>query len=107
MFSGFIKGEVIRYIRNSNNNNDLQHALSQFLLNLMARGYQEAQIRQSINEALQIDRKDLLNKSVSGNANDVPLGLTTKYNPCIRRIKKAILKHWHLLNQDTDCREIF
>lgn len=107
VFSGFIKGEVIRYIRNTNNDNDLQHALSQFKLNLMARGYQEAEIRQSVNEALQIDRKDLLNKSIRGNANDIPLVLTTKYNPCISRIKKAILKHWHLLNHDTDCREIF
>lgn len=34
-----VSSKVIRYIRNTNKDNDLQHALSQFKLNLMARDY--------------------------------------------------------------------
>lgn len=61
---------------------------------------------QSVNEALKINRKDLFNKSIRGSANDIPVILTTKYNPCIMRIKNVIPKHWLLLNHDTDIREI-
>ena len=37
VFSALIKGKVIRYIRNTNNQDDLQHMLTQFKLNLIKR----------------------------------------------------------------------
>jgi hypothetical protein len=37
VFSAFIKGEVIRYIRNTNNQDDLLRMLTQFKLNLIKR----------------------------------------------------------------------
>ena len=37
VFAGLIKGEVIRYIRTTNNDVDLQYILLQFRLNLIKR----------------------------------------------------------------------
>ena len=56
VFSALIKGEVIRYIRNTNNQDDLQHMLTQFKLNLIKRGYEENEVMHYINEALTKNR---------------------------------------------------
>jgi hypothetical protein len=52
VFTGFIKGESIRHIRNTNDNNELQTILSSFKLNLIKRGYNELEIDDNINQAL-------------------------------------------------------
>ena len=44
VFTGFIKGEAIRHIRNTNDKNELQTILSSFKLNLMKRGYNELKL---------------------------------------------------------------
>ena len=49
VFSGFIKGEVIRYIRNTNNIDDLEQILSQLKLNLIKREYKEEEIDNCVN----------------------------------------------------------
>ena len=44
VFSTLIKGEVIRYTRNTYKQDDLQHMLTQFKFNLIKRGYRENEI---------------------------------------------------------------
>ena len=42
--SGFIKGETIRHIRNTNNGDDLHDIISNFRKRLIDRGYRESEI---------------------------------------------------------------
>ena len=44
VFSGFIKGEAIRHIRNTNNGDDLHDIISNFRKRLIDRGYRESEI---------------------------------------------------------------
>jgi hypothetical protein len=48
VFSGFIKGETIRHIRNTNNGDDLHDIFSNFRKRLIDRGYRESEIEKSI-----------------------------------------------------------
>ena len=106
VFAGFIKGEVIRHARNTNNQEDLDNILLQFRSNLVDRGYKEEELTKYMNQALSKDRSSLLIKS-NKKAMDIPLCFKTNYNPCIRKLRHVILKHWHLLKMDEDCRNIF
>ena len=107
VFAGFIKGEVIRYIRTTNNDVDLQYILLQFRSNLIKRGYKEIEIEKYITEALSCNRSDLIRKKAKQNTKEIPLVLATKFNPCIHKLKQCISKHWDLLKQDAVCNEIF
>jgi len=107
VFTGFIKGEAIRYIRNTNDKNELQTILSSFKLNLIKRGYNELEIDDNINQALSNNRAEFLNKKSKKHTKEIPLVLSTKYNPCIRKIKQCLVKHWQLLKHNEICRDIF
>ncbi|XP_071124112.1 uncharacterized protein [Mytilus edulis] len=107
VFRGFIKGEAIRQIRNTSDHNKLINNLTNFKVKLLDRGYDNAEIDDSITDALSIDRTDLLQQNKSKEKQSIPLVLITKYNPYIRKIKKRIMKHWHLLQFDEDCVQIF
>ena len=107
MFRAFIRGEVIRYIRSTNNDNDLRDILLKFKLNLIKRGYNEREIMSSFNEALTKDRKTLISTGKRKQTKDIPLVLATKYNPCISKLRKHILKYWYLIRDNVVCNQIF
>ena len=107
VFSALIKNEVVRYIKTTSDQDVLQHMLTQFKLNLIKRGYKEIEIMRCINEALIKNRSDLINKNNTKLNKEIPLVLSSRYNPCIGKLKQCIIKHWHLLNQDEVCKEIF
>ena len=60
VYIGLIKGEAIRYIRNTNDKNELQTILSSFKLNLIKGGYNELEIDDNINQALSNNRAEFL-----------------------------------------------
>jgi hypothetical protein len=60
-----------------------------------------------INEALTKNRLDLINKNKTKQNKEIPLVLSSRYNPWISKLKQCIIKHWHTLNQDEVCKEIF
>ncbi len=57
VFRGFIKGELIRYARNSNNRKDYEEKKSIFTTKLLARGYTRQEISKAANEVKFEDRK--------------------------------------------------
>ena len=59
VFSGFIKGETIRYIRNTNNTDELKSIVSKFRSRLINRGYSLSEIDQSMHEIINENRTDL------------------------------------------------
>ena len=81
--------------------------LSSFKLNLIKRGYNELEIDDNINQALSNNRAKFLNKKSKKHTKEIPLVLSTKYNPCIRKIKQCLVKHWQLLKHNEICRDIF
>ena len=106
VFKGFIKGEAIRHIRNTSNDDRLLSILTNFKIKLLGRGYANEEIDNNITEALSNDRKLLL-KHKNKNKKEIPLVLVTKFNPYLRKIKKQIMKYWQNLQFDEDCRLIF
>jgi hypothetical protein len=86
---------------------ELQTILSSFKLNLIKRGYNEIEIDDNINQALSNNRAEFLNKKSKKHTKKIPLVLSTKYNPCIRKIKQCLVKHWQLLKHNEICRDIF
>lgn len=50
---------------------------------------------------------EFLNKKSKKHTKEIPLVLSTKYNPCIRKIKQCLVKHWQLLKHNEICRDIF
>ena len=107
VFQGFIKGEAIRHIRNTNNENDLHEILAHFKLNLISRGYNDPEITEQINQALSSSRSYHTEKRENKKNKEIPLCLVTRFNPCIRKLKQAILKHWNILANDEVCKNIF
>ena len=92
--SGFIKGETIRHIRNTNNGDDLHDIFSNFRKRLIDRGYRESEIEKSISTVLSEDRSNFLQPTTK-NKKEIPLIMGSKFNPRLKRIKKSILKYWN------------
>ena len=104
VFNGLIRGEAVRYVRNTNNEKTISKLMKQFRIRLKERGYSDEEIYTNIQKALSINRKELLKSKES--TKDIPLVLITKYNPGLKKIKKYIMKHWHLLKYDETCEPI-
>ena len=108
VFKGFIKGETIRYLRNTSDKKILSDMLSELKCNLIKRGYDENEVQDLINDVLNhCNRTDALNNSGKKEDNDIPLVLITAYNPCIRNLKSKLLKYWHILRRDEECKKSF
>jgi hypothetical protein len=71
----------VRYIKNTNNQDDLQRMLTQFKLNLIKRGYKENEIMKCINEALTKNGSDLINQNKTKQNKEIPLVLSSRYKP--------------------------
>ena len=108
VFKGFIKGETIRYLRNTNDRDILSNMLVKFKGYLTNRDYDEQEIDESITDALDNnERIAALYKAGKTKIGKTPLVLVTAYNPCIKNIKRKLLKYWHILQRDADCKKIF
>ena len=59
------------------------------------------------NQTLSNNRAEFLNKKSKKHMKEIPLVLSTKYTPCIRKIKQCLVKHWQLLKHNEICRDIF
>ncbi len=86
VFTGFIKGETTRHIRNNSNEDTLIQELTKFKNNLLIRGYKETEINKNIRSALSFERSELLKVNRVQKKDAIPLVFTTKYNHSVRRI---------------------
>ena len=107
VFKGFIKGECIRHLRNTNNKTELTGILFDFKNHLIVRGYSEQEIDPIIEETLKTDRKSALQEINSKRKTKRPLVMVTKYDPSIRGIKRRILKYWNDMKSDPKCNSLF
>lgn len=108
VFRGLIKGETIRYLRNTSDTDILTAMLNDFKSNLIKRGYDSNEIEKTITSAVEnSDRVVALKNSGIKKNQNIPLVFITAYNPCIKNIKKKLMKYWHILKRDAECRQIF
>ncbi|KAK3109108.1 hypothetical protein FSP39_023246 [Pinctada imbricata] len=107
VFKGFIKGECIRHLRNTNDKQILEIILDDFRMHLLNRGYSETEINPIITETKLLARSKALEKQRNKRAIPTPLVMVTKYNPCVKGLKRRLLKYWKDLKSDSDCNQIF
>ena len=109
VFKGLVKGEIIRHLRNTNDENILHNTIQNFETSLINRGYSETEIKESVNDVLSnYNRQDqLIRKNKCDSQFGIPLVMVTKYNPCVRNIKRKLLKYWHVIKNDAYCNNIF
>ena len=103
VFKGFIKGETIRYMRSTSDEDVLRENLANLKINLLRRGYSETEINQNIEAVLDnYDRDALLSDENKNKKQGIPLVFVTKYNPGIRKIKQKLVQYWHIFQRDRD-----
>ena len=107
VFSGFIRAETLRHVRNTNNKSDLNQIIHNFRERLISRGYSKSEIDSSMSTVLSKQRSNFLMHKENKNNKNIPLVMGTRYNPRLKKIKSHILKYWNLLSFDETCREIF
>ena len=73
---------------------------------MLNRGYSDREITPTISETVSTNRKTALNKPKS-ETKKVPTVMVTKFNPCIKGLKRRIMKYWKDMQSDPKCKEIF
>ena len=106
MFSGLIKGESIRHVKNTNNDKDRQAILNQFSNKLINRGYSKSEIDTSMLSISSRERSNLLQKK-DNKCTEIQLIMGSRFNPRLKKIKKSISKYWNVLEFDETCKMLF
>ena len=106
-FKGFIKGEVLRYARLSNNENDFVTKRDNFKEKLLARNYTGQEFDRAIKGVSYKERSNLLLPKFR--EENVPLVFKTTFTPHIKtkELKETLLRHWHLISDDPNLCQIF
>lgn len=108
VFKGLIKGECTRHLRNTSDQAVLLNIFKDFKTHLEKRGYKQSEIEPIMQETLSANRMDLLNKQKKkNNKKAVPNVLVTKFNPCIKGLRKRLMKYWDNIQHDEVCKKLF
>lgn len=103
-----IKGEAIRYIRNSSSEIEYEKKLDFFITKLLERGYEKSEILDCLTEISYKRRKFYL-EDVQKDQKDIPLVFSTDYfkHRSNSDIKQALLKNWHFISEHKYLHKIF
>ena len=106
-FKGFIKGEVLRYARLCNNETDFIEKRNAFTEKLLLRNYGKEEIATAIKGINYKNRTQYLTTTPKQKV--PPLVFKLIYTPHIKtqHLKKALLKHWHLISEHPKLSELF
>ncbi len=98
VFNGLIKGELLRYARNTNNTEMYNTQADNFKTRLINRGYSSHEINAQSDMVAHENRQEFLkNKKKKGSG--TPLTFVTGYSPYYRGDLNAVLKkHWHYVS---------
>lgn len=107
VFKGFIKGECIRHARNTTDPTILNATLNDFKAHLSKRGYSPQEIDPIIKETTNTNRTKLILNKTPKQALRNPTVLVTKFNPCLKGLKKRILKYWDIVLRNSECKSSF
>ena len=99
IFEGFLKGEIIRYVKNNNNEDTFKDKKSFFKEKLLARGYSEAELNKASFSKSFEDRQNYIQENPK--TTEIHLVFKTKYDPHYSRkyMKKALRKHSNIITK--------
>lgn len=100
VFKGFIKGEIIRNIRNTNDIYERTKIINSFREKLLQRNYKQTEIDEAIISTSNLERNDLLTNTEKPDVKTTIF--ITKYNPAVKQLKRSIIKHWNLIENDPE-----
>ena len=110
VFSGLVKGETLRIIRNCSDINIRNKEINFYHDKLVARGYDRSHLEQISSTVLATPRSEHLKpKGNKGKKKTKcpPLVMVTKFNPSSKGLKRAITKHWNFIKNDEQCNRLF
>ena len=107
-FHGMIKGEAIRYIRNSSSEAEYERKLDFFISKLLIRGYKKQEVLPCLAD-IPYKRRYVYLEDVPKNSSEIPLVFCTHYFPQRSnvKIKKAFLRNWHYISNNQNLCKIF
>lgn len=108
IFKGFIKGELIRYIRFSSKFEDFCEIRRKFFKRLLLRGYKPQFLLPLFNSVDFNNRKNLLEIKAKEDSKIPPI-FSTFDNPVSRQlnITKTLHKHWEYIELDSELNQVF
>jgi len=99
---GFIKGELIRYVRNSSKNTDFVKMRWYFWHRLLARGYDGNFLKPIFRTVLYSNRASYLDNSLKAVPQQV-IALSTRYSPTIASLELPARLRSHSFTRIADC----
>ena len=107
-FSGMVKGEAIRYIRNSSSETEYEQKIDFFISKLLTRGYKKSDVLNCFAD-ISYKRRNIYLEDVPKMKNEIPLVFCTHRFPqrSNAQIKKALIKNWHYISENKKLSKIF
>ena len=102
---GFVKGEALRILRTNSSKATFEENISKFKKRLLARGYPNNLIEKILSETKFTGRVSALKQDKQTQKEILPF--VTQYQPSVPNIKQALLKEWHLIQNQPLLRQIF
>ena len=107
MFKGLIKGELIRFVRTSTNNEDNLNRAAIFKEKLLVRGYSNHECEHAISQVDHGLRRTYLQEKTRLSIKDTPLVFTTTYNPHLRGYSTALTRSWRYIEEIEILKKVF
>jgi hypothetical protein len=107
-FHGMVKGEAIRYIRNSSSEYEYKHKLDFFISKLLIRGYEKSEVLNCLSD-ISYNRRNIYLEDVPKNPGNIPLVFSTDYFPQRSNVdvKQALLRNWHYISNNHNLVKVF
>lgn len=107
VFSGLIKGELIRFVRTATNQEDYHKRAKLFKDKLMLRGYSAKEFDVAFKTVHHGNRNIYLEEKVKTCRENAPLVFTTTYNPHLRGFSRALSRNWEMISKNNKINKIF
>jgi hypothetical protein len=100
--AGFIKGELIRYLKTNSNEDDFNSIRTMFAARLQNRGYPAWFIQKCFSQVQYIDRIEYLQPSEKPPSDVKPIFLMLPYHDVFieRKLAHSIRRHWYVLGNE-------
>ena len=103
--NGFVKGEALRILRTNSSKDTFEENISKFKRHLRDRGYPRNLVEKLLSEIKFTRRGSVLNGNNKTQKDILPF--LTQYRPSVSNLKQALLKKWHLIQNQPLLRQIF
>ena len=107
VFKGLIKGELIRFVRTSTNNEDYLNRAAIFKEKLLVRGYSNHEFEHAFSQVDHGLRQTYLQEKTRLSIKDTPLVFTTTYNPHLRGYSTALTRSWRYIEENELLKKVF